>query len=75
MPKNRHFNLNYENPLSDSYLQRGLGSPRSESSDTLQQFFGYETPSDEELGENGETTNQKGENGEKGEKEPIVNKS
>ena len=47
LPKNRHFDLDCQNPLSDSYLLGGLGSQGSHDSDTLQQFFGYESNSDE----------------------------
>lgn len=40
MPKNRFYNVNFENPLSDSFLG-GRESKGSENS--LRQFFGYES--------------------------------
>jgi len=40
LPKHRHYNLNCSNPLSDSYL---VGRHSRTSSDSLRQFFGYES--------------------------------
>ena len=47
MPKSRLFDIRVENPLSDSYLN---GSHNSENS--LKEFLGYESDSEEEKDEN-----------------------
>ena len=40
MPKNRFYNVNFENPLSDSFL---VGRESKGSENSLRQFFGYES--------------------------------
>lgn len=44
LPKQRFYNLDLENPMSDSYLAGS--SPRSV--DSLQQFLGFNAPTNEE---------------------------
>jgi len=41
LPKNRHYDLDISNPLSDSY--RAGGKHSDQSDDTLQQFFGFKS--------------------------------